>query len=169
MLKIICPYMWYLLPGTKAMTNLDSVLKCRDITLLTKVHIVKAMVCPVVMYGYESLTVKKTEHWRTDAFELWSWRRLLRAPWTARRSNQSTLKKSVLNIHWKERCWSSNTLATWCDEPTHWTRPICWEKLRARGEGGNRGWNGWMASLTQWTWVWANSGRERRTGKPGML
>ena len=85
--------MWYLLPGTKAMTNLDSVLKCRDITLLTKVHIVKAMVFPVVMYGYESWTVKKTEHWRTDAFELWSWRRLLRAPWTARRSNQSILKE----------------------------------------------------------------------------
>ena len=75
--------------GRKAMTNLDSILKSRDITLLTKVHIVKGMVFPVVMYGYESWTLKKAEHQRTDAFELWCLRRLLRVPWTARRSNQS--------------------------------------------------------------------------------
>ena len=75
------------------MINLDSVLKSRDITLPTKVHIVKAMVFPVVMYGYESWTIKKAEHQRTDAFELWWWRRLLRVPWTARRSNQSVLKE----------------------------------------------------------------------------
>ena len=77
----------HLLLGRKAMTNLDSILKCRDITLLTKVHIVKAMVFPVVMYGFESWTLKKAECPRIDAFELWSWRRLLRVPWTARRSN----------------------------------------------------------------------------------
>ena len=82
-----------LLLGRKAMTNLDSVLKSRDITLLTKVHIVKAMVFPEVMYGCESWTVKKAECRRTDAFELWCWRRLLRVPWTARRSNQSILKE----------------------------------------------------------------------------
>ena len=81
-----------LLLGRKAMTNLDSVLKCKDITLLTKVHIVKAMVFPVVKYGCESWTIKKAEHQRTDAFKLWCWRRLLRVPWTARRSNQSILK-----------------------------------------------------------------------------
>ena len=75
------------------MTNLDSILKSRDITLPTKVHIVKAVVFPVVMYGYESWTVKKTEFWRIDAFALWCWRRLLRVPWTARRSNQSILKE----------------------------------------------------------------------------
>ena len=75
------------------MTNLDSILKSRDITLLTKVHLVKAMVFPVVMYGCESWTVKKAECWRIDAFELWCWRRLLRVPWTARRSNQSILKE----------------------------------------------------------------------------
>ena len=75
------------------MTNLDSILKSRDITLPTKVHLVKAMVFPVVMYGCESWTVKKAEHWRVDAFELWCWRRLLRVPWTARRSNQSILKE----------------------------------------------------------------------------
>ena len=82
-----------LLLGRKVMTNLDSILKSTDITLPTKVHLVKAMVCPVVMYGWESWTVKKAEHRRTDAFELWCWRRLLRVPWTARRSNQSMLKK----------------------------------------------------------------------------
>ena len=82
-----------LLHGRKAMTNLDSVLKTRDITLLTKVCIVEAMVFPVVMYGYESWTVKKAERQRTDAFKLWCWRRLLKAPWTARRSNQSIIRE----------------------------------------------------------------------------
>ena len=83
----------HLLLGRKTMTNLDSILKSRDITLLTKVHLVKALVFPAVMYGYESWTIKKTEHRRIDAFELWCWRRLLRVPWTARRSNQSILKE----------------------------------------------------------------------------
>ena len=81
-----------LLLGRKVMTNLDSILKSWDITLPTKIHLVKAMVFPVVMYGCESWTVKKAECWRIDAFELWCWRRLLRVPWTARRSNQSILK-----------------------------------------------------------------------------
>ena len=84
----------HLLLGRKAMTNLDSILKSKDITLLTKVHIVKAMVFPVVMYGCESWTIKKTKHGKIDAFEMWCWRRLLRVPWTARRSNQSVLKES---------------------------------------------------------------------------
>ena len=88
-----------LLLGRKVMTNLDSILKSRDITLPTKVRVVKAMVFPVVMYGCESWTIKKAERQRIDAFELGCWRRLLRGPWTARRSNQS-----VLNIHWKDRC-----------------------------------------------------------------
>ena len=83
----------HLLLGKKVMTNLDSILKCRDITLPTKIHLVKAMVFPVVMYGCDSWTVKKAEGGRTDAFELWCWRRLLRVPWTARRSNQSILKE----------------------------------------------------------------------------
>ena len=82
-----------LLLGRKAMTNLDSILKCRDITLLTKVHLVKVILFPVVMYGCESWTIKKAEHQRIDAFELWCWRRLLTVPWTARRSNQSILKE----------------------------------------------------------------------------
>ena len=88
--------------GRNAMTNLDSILKSRDITWLTKVRLVKAMVFPVVMYGCESWTIKKAEHQRIDAFEFWCWTRLLRVPWTARRSNQSILKESDLNIHWKD-------------------------------------------------------------------
>ena len=87
-----------LLLERKAMTNIDSMLNSRDITLLTEVHLVNAMVFLVVMYGCESWTIKKAEHQRIDAFELWCWRRHLRVPWTARRSNQSILKKSVLNI-----------------------------------------------------------------------
>ena len=91
-----------LLLGRKVMTNLDSIFKSRDITLPTKVHLVKAMVFPVVMYGCESWTVKKAEHQRINAFERWCWRRLLRVPWTTRRSNQSILKASVLGVHWKD-------------------------------------------------------------------
>ena len=110
-------------------------------------------------YGFSSShvwmwewTICKAEHWRTDAFDLWYWRRLLRVPWKARRS--------TLNTHWKGWCWSwsSNTLATWCKQLFHWERPWSWERLRARGEGENRGWDGWLASLTQWTGVWVDSG-----------
>ena len=80
-------------------------------------------------------------------------------------------RKSVLNFHWKDWCWSwsSNTLATWCKELTHWKRPRCWERLKAEGEGDDRGWDGWMASPTQCTWVWASSGSWCWTGKPGIL
>ena len=127
----------------------------------------------MVMYGCESWTffIKKAEHWRIDAFELWCWRRLLRVPWTARRSNQSILKELVLNIHWKDWCWSwnSSTFATCCEELTHLKRPWYWERLTAGGEGDDRGWDGWMASLTQWTWVWGDSGSWWWTGKPGVL
>ena len=103
------------------MTTLDSVLKSRDITLPKKVHLVKAMVFPVVMYGWESWTIELMKDW------CWS--------------------------------WNSNTLATGCEELTPLKRPWCWERLKAGGEGNDRGWDGWMASLTQWTWVWANFGR----------
>ena len=80
-------------------------------------------------------------------------------------------RKSVLSIHWKNWCWSwnSNTLATWCEELTHWKRAWYWERLKAKGEGDDRGLDGWIASPARWTWVWANSGRWWRTGKPGML
>ena len=115
------------------MTNLDSIVKSRDITLPTKVHLVKAMVCPVVMYGCDSWSIKKAEHQRIDAFELWCWRRLLRVPWTA--------KRSVMNIHWKDWCWSwnSNTLATWCEE-----------LMLGKIAGGRRGWQRmrWLGGVT---------------------
>ena len=116
------------------MTNVDSILKSRDITLPTKVHLVKAMVFSMVMYGCESWTVKKAEHRRIDAFELLCWRRLLRVPWTARRSNQSILKEISPGVHWKGWCWSwnSNTLATSWEELTHWIRLWCWEGLGRR-------------------------------------
>ena len=119
------------------------------------------------MYGCESWTIKKAECLRIDHFELW--RKLLRVPWTARRSNQSIL--TVLNIHLKDWCWSwnSNTLATWCAELTHLKRPWCWERVKAGGEGDDREWDGRMASPTQWTWVWVNSGSWWWTGRPGVL
>ena len=139
-----------LLLKRKVMTNLDSTLKSRDITLQTMVCLVKVLVFPVVMYECECWTIKKAEHRRTDASEPWCWRRLLRVPWTARRSNQSILNRSVLRIHWKDWCWSwnSNTLATWWEELTHLKRPWCWKRLRAGGKGDNRGWDGWMVSPT---------------------
>ena len=103
------------------------------------------------MYGCESWTIKKAECRRIDAFELWCWRRLLRVPWTARRS--------VLGVHWKDWSWSwnYNVLATWCEELAHWKRPWCWARLKT-GEGDDRRWDGWMASLTLWTWVLVGSG-----------
>ena len=146
------------------------ILKSRDITLSAKVHLVKAMVFPVVVYGCESWTIKKAEHRRADAFELWCWRRFLRVPWTARRSNQSILKEtspgcSLQGLMLKLKL---QYLATWCEGLTPWKRPWCWERLKA-GEGDERGWDGRMASLTQWTWVWVNSGSWWWTGRPGVL
>ena len=153
------------------MTNLDSMLKSRDITLLTKAHLVKAIVFPVVMYGWESWTTKKAERRSIDASELWCWRRLLRVPWTARRCSQFILKEispgcSLEGLMLKLKL---NTLATWCKELSHLKRPWCWERLKVGREGDDRGWDGWMASVTLWTWVWVSSGNWWWTGKPGML
>ena len=136
-----------LAPWRKAMTNLDSILKSRYITSSTKVHIVKAMVFPV-MYGCESWTIKKSECRRIDAFELWCWRRLLTVPWHAGRCNRSILKESILNIHWKDRCWSwsSNTLATWCKELTL-EKTLMLGKIEGRRR---RGWQRtrWLDDIT---------------------
>ena len=136
----------HLLLGRTAMIYLDSVFKSRDLTLQTKVHMVKAMIFPVVMYGCEHWTTKKSECWRTDAFKLLCWRRFLRVPWTARKSNQWILKEIIPKYSWKNWCWScnSNTLATWCKELTHCKRPWCWERLKAGREGDDRGWDRWM-------------------------
>ena len=160
-----------LLLGGKVMINLDSILKSRDITLSTKVCLVKAMVFPVVMYGYKSWTVKKTECQRIDAFELWCWRRLLRVPWTARRSNQSILKEispgcSLEGMMLKLKLQYFGHLMR---ELTHWQRLWCWEGLGADGEGDDRGWDGWMTLLTRWMWVWVKSGSWWRTGRPDVL
>ena len=199
----------------------------------TKVHIVKAMVFLVVVYGCERWTINKAECQRTDAFELWCWRRLLRVPWTARRSNQSILKKikrdyikkqrhyftnkgpcsqnygfssghvwmweldykktqcwrieafelwcwrRLLRVPWTARRFNQSILkeiipeylseglmlklklqyfATWCKELTYLKIPWCWERLKAGEKGNHRGWDGWMASPTEWTWVWVKSG-----------
>ena len=131
------------------MTNLNSILKSRDITLPTKVCVVRAMAFPVAMYGCESWTVKKAEHRRIDAFEL-CWRRLLRVPWTARSSNQSMLKEispgcSLEGLMLKLKL---QNFGHWCEELTHLKRPWCWERLRAGGEGDTKdgmvGWHHWL-------------------------
>ena len=131
-----------LLLGRKTVANLDSTLKSRGITLSTKVHLVKAMVFPLVMYECENWTIKKAERWRIDTFEMWCWRRLLRVLWTARKSNQSILKEispecSLEGLMLKLKL---NTLATWCKELTHWKRPCCWGRLKAGGQGERMRW-----------------------------
>ena len=131
-----------------------------------------AMVFPVVTYGCQSWTIKKAEHQRIDAFVLWCWRRLLIKSLGLQGDPTSpSERKSVLNILWKDWCWSwnSNTLATSCQELTHLKRPWCWERLKVGEEGDDRGWDGWMASLTQWTWIWVNSRSWLGTGRPGVL
>ena len=153
------------------MTNLDSILKSRDIILPTKVHLVKVMVLPVVMYGCESWTLKETAQRRIDAFELWCCRRLLRVPWTVRRSNQSILKEIspgclLEGLMLKLKLQYFGHLMQRTDSLK---RPWCWERLKVGRKGDDRGWDGWMASPTQWTWVWASSGRWWWTGKPGIL
>ena len=142
-----------LLLGRKVMTNLDSILRSRDVTLSTKVRLVKAMVFPVVMYGCESWSIKKAEHWRIDGFELWCWRRLLRVPWTARRSNQSILKEispgcslegMMIQLklqYFGHLMWRVDSLE----------KTLMLEGLGAGREGDDRGWDGWMASPTRWT------------------
>ena len=146
----------HLLFGRKAMANLDSILKSRDITLPTKVPLVKDMVFRVVMYGCESWTIKKAEHWMFDAFELWCWRRLLRVPWTARRSNQSILNEispeySLEGLMLKLKfqylghlMWRTDSLE----------KTLMLGKIKGGRKGGDRAWDSRMASPTQWTWVW---------------
>ena len=134
----------HLLLGRKVTTNINSLLKSRDITLPTKVHLIKAMVFPLVMYGYESWTARKAEHQKINAFELWCWRRLLRVPWTARRSNQSILKEispdySLGGLMLKLKLQYFGHLM---QKLTHLKRPWCWERLRAGGKGEDRGWDG---------------------------
>ena len=153
------------------MTNLDSILKSRDIFLSTKIQSVKAMVFPLVMYGCESWTIKKADHWRIDAFELWCWRRHLRVPWTARRSNQSILKEispeySLEGLMLKLKLQYFGHLM-WRVDSLEKTLQL--ERLKSGEEGDDRGWDGWMESLIQWTWVCVNSWSWWWTGRPAVL
>ena len=155
------------------MTNIDSIFKSRDITLLTNIDLVSYVFFffPVIMYGYESWTIKKL-----SAKELillncgvgeGSWESLgLQGDPTS-----PFWRRSALGFLWREWFWSwnSSTLATSCEELTHWKRLWCWEGFGAGGEGEDRGWDGWMASLTRWMWVWVNYGSWWWTGKPGLL
>ena len=152
------------------MTNLDSILKSRDITLPTKVHLVKAMVFPVVMYGCESWTVKKAEHQRIDAFEVWCWRRLLRVPWTARRSNQSILKISpgcsLEGLMLKLKLQYFGHLMRRVDSLE---KTLMLGGIGGKRRRGRQRMRWWVASLTRWTWVWVNFRNWWWTGRPGVL
>ena len=154
-----------LLLGRKVMTNIDSILKSRDITLPTKVHLVKATVFPVVMYWCESWTVEKAECLRIHAFELWYWRRLLRVFWTARRSNQSILKEispeysleGLINISPFNKL-KLQYFGHLMGRTDSFEKTLMLGKIEGgRRRGQHRGWDGWMASPTQWTWVWISS------------
>ena len=152
------------------MTNLDSILKSRDITLPTKVHIVKAMVLSIVTYRFESWTMKKADYQRTDASELWCWRRLLIVPWTSRKSNQSILKEispeySLEGLMLKLKLQYFGHLMCGTDS---FEKTLMLGKIEGRRKRGSRGWDGWMASLTQYTWVWESSRSWWWTGKPGV-
>ena len=157
----------HLLLGRKAMSNLNSILKSRDITLPTKVCLAKALVFPVVMYGCESWIIKKAECWRADAVEMWCWRKLLRVHWIARRSNQSILKEisPEYSLEGLKLNSKAETPILWPPNEKNWfSIPWFWERLRAGRGGNDRGWDGWMASLIQWTWVWVDSGSWWWTG-----
>ena len=153
------------------MTNLDSIFKSRDITLSTKVHPVKSMVFPVVMCGCEIWTIRKAKPRRIDAFELWCRRRLLRVPWTTRRSNQSILKESSLGcsleglmLKVKLKCFGHLMRRADSFEKT-----LILGKIGGRRTMDDRGWDGWMALPTQWTCILVNSGSWWWTGRPGVL
>ena len=144
----------HLLLGRKVMTNLDSILKSRDITLSTKIHLVKALVFPLVMYGCESWTIKKAEHRRIDVFELWCWRRLLRVPWTARRSNQSILKGDQSWVFIGRTDVEAETPILWSPDAKCW---LIWKDPDARKDWGQEekgmtedemlGWHHWLNGL----------------------
>ena len=161
----------HLLLGRKAMTKLDSILKIRDISLPTKVHLVKAMVFPVVMDGCESWYIKKAECWRIDAFELWCQRRLLRVPWTARRPNQSILKEispgySLEGLILKLKLQYFGHLMQRADSLE---KTLMLENIEGGRRRDNSGWDDWMTSLMWWRWVWVGSRSWWWTGKPGVL
>ena len=154
------------------MTNLDSILKSRDITLKAKVHLVKAMVFPVVMYGCECWTVKKAEHQKNWCFWTVVLGKTLESPLDCKETQPVHPKGDQPWVYIRRTDAEAETPILWPPHVTSWLigkRPWCWEGLGAGGEGDNRGWDGWMASLTRWTWVWINSGSWWWTGRPGVL
>ena len=141
-------------------------IKSRDITLPTKFCISESFVssgsCVRVVNRFTCWAIKKFEGWRIDAFKLWCWRRHLRVLWTVCKEIKPVNPKGNQPWIFTEKTDTeakAPIYLTWCEEPTHWKRPWCWERLMARGEVGDRGRDIWMASLTQWTWVWASSRR----------
>ena len=159
----------YLLPGRKAITNLNSIFKSRDITLPTEVHLVKAMVFPVVMYGGEIWTIKKAEYQRIDAFELWCWRRLFL---DCKEIKSVNSKGNLSWIFIGRTDAEAESPVLWPPDARNWLigkEPWFWERLKVGGGGDDRGWDGWMASPTRWTWVWASCTSWWWTGNPGKL
>ena len=149
----------YSLGKQKAMTNPDSILKCRDITSLTKVCLVTAM----FFCYFFSFTSSHAWMWELNHKEGWVPKNWCLQIVVLEKTLKNPLGKSILreinpeySLEGLMLSWNSNALTTWCAESTHWKRPWCWERLRAEGEEGIRGWDGWMTSLMQWTWTWAN-------------
>jgi len=163
-----------LLLGRKVMTNLDSILKSRDITLSIKVCLVKAMVCPVVMYRCESWTIKKAERWRIGCFWTVVLEKTLESPLDRKKIQPVNPKGNQSWICIGRTDAEAETPLLWPPDAKNWLickekRPWCWKRLKVGAEGENRGWDGWMASLTQWTWVWVNSRIWWWTGRPSAL
>ena len=161
----------HLFLGRKAITKLDSILNGRDITLPTKVHLVKVMIFPVVLYGQESWIIKKAEHWSIDAFELWCWRRLLRVCWPARQSNQSTLKEispeySLEGLMLKLKLQYFGHLIQRADSLE---KTLMLGRIKGRRRGGPQRIRLDGITITQWTWIWASSGSSWWTGTPHMF
>ena len=159
----------HLLLGRKAMTNLDNILKSKNIALPTKVHIVKTMVFPVVLYGCESWTVTKDECQRIDAFELWWWRRLLGVPWTAKRSNKLILKEIKLEYLLEGLMLKLQYFGHLMRRADSLAKTLMLGKIEGRRRKRQSGQDGWLVSSTQCTWVWASSRRQWSTGKPSIL
>ena len=155
------------------MTNLDSILKSRDITLPTK-----SVWSRLWFFQWSGMDVRVGLWRKLSAKKLILLNYGVEDSWCPLDYKEiqpvhpkKKKKKSILNIHWKDWCWSwnSNTLPTWCEELTHWKIPWCWERLKVKGKGDDRGWDGWMASQTQWAWVWVNSRSWWWTGRPAVL
>ena len=161
----------HLLLGRKAMINLDKILKSRDITLPANVHLVKGMVFPIVICGCESWIIKEAEHHWIDGFELWCYEKTPEIPWDSMEIQPVHPKENQYWIFIGKADVETETPILWPPDVvfSHLKRPQCWEWFKVAGEGDDSGWDGWMASAIQWTWVWVSSGSLWWTRKPGIL